>query len=358
MGITISDVVTSFPSTWGATNAASAAAVYPLAALVAVPLAMVVSDPAQMWHAGDRYGHVADLIRTANSEIILCVDRHASADKWNEIGKSAFLANRVRPYQDTLDEAARMYDHMGAVLRGCSVGYTAAGVSSAVIGSTLLMYVEAQLATAALPGANVAAIFATNERMAQTLQVVRSLIQGLARVNERAAIIISELNAKWGRLWLPLAIDVGLTAWGAFEIGTRAKSRLDGERVTLHWPERLAPGATTPAGYRAPSAAAREAIKRISPESIKALGKDLDKSVGHTLSEAYDQACGNDVGYPGFSVFGMPIAHAHTLMRQGAADQLAACRDTPGTWLPGLRTNAGNWVFAEEANVDATRYAK
>jgi hypothetical protein len=54
----------------------------------------------------------------------------------------------------------------------------------------------------------------------------------------------------------------------------------------------------------------------------------------------------------------MPTPTTHSRLRDHARDQLAACRDTLGSWLPGLRTSAGNWVFAEQADTAATRHRR
>jgi hypothetical protein len=359
MGMTAADVVTSAPSVWGATNAASAAVVYPLATLVAVPLALVVSDPAQMWHAADRYDGVAGRIRTASTEITQAVTRHASADKWSEKGKNAFVANRVKPYQATLEQAALMYENCGSTLRGCAIGYTAAGLSSAVIGSAMLGYVATLLAAAAVPGVNATATYVANERMVEALEVVRGLIRGLAKVNGLAGSIIEALTARFGGLRVALPVLAGGGgALGGYHIGAKDVPAFDATRTTLHWPQQVTPGSAAPAGYHAPSAADENAIRSIEPASIKALGKDLDTGAAKTLAGAYDEACGNEVGYPGFGVVGLAVGHAHSRMRDHAARQLAACRDTPGTWLPGLRSTADNWVWAEQASADAARHGR
>jgi hypothetical protein len=346
MGMTVSDVVTSAPSVWGAANAATAATVSPLAAVVAVSLAAVVSDPAQIWHAGQRYGHVADRLRTANTEITQAVTRHASADKWNEKGKQAFLTYRVEPYQKTLGRAADVYDDMRGAMFATATFYTAAGLTSAVVGAAMLQHVAEQLAAAVVPGANVATTVIANERMIEAVKVVRQLVGGLAKANARAASVIAKMTQRL------VALTAGSAGVNGLYIGAVAKYTFSTTETTLNWPKQVVPGEAVPAGYRAPSAADNDAIKRIRPASITALGRDLDTGAARTLADAYDLARGNDVGYPGFGVMGLHLAHAHSQMRHHAAEQLAACRDRPGTWLPGLRTTAGNWVAAEHASVN------
>lgn len=357
MGISVSDVVTSTPSVWGAANAASAAVVYPLAVIVALPLAAVVSDPAQMWHAGQRYADIAGRIRSASAEMTEVVDHHASADHWSEHGKDAFIANRVKPYQATLDQAASMYEDLDGTLKGCAVGYTALGLSSAMIGSAVLSYVASLLALAVVPPIGATATYVANTEMVEAAQVVRTMIAGMAKVNGVATAILGRLTADLGSSKAVLAtLGAGGAALGGYYVGDRAAPSFTKTQASLNWPRQLPPGAALPAGYRAPSAADKDAIKKIDPASIKALGKDLDAGAAHTLGAAYEDARGNDVGYPGFGVVGLHIAHAHSVTREHAAQQLAASRDTPGTWLPGLRTSADNWIFAEQANVKSTRH--
>ncbi|MDN3354283.1 hypothetical protein [Actinomadura sp. DC4] len=359
MGISVSDVVTSAPSVWGATNAAAASTVFPLAAFVALPLATLVSDPAQMWHAGERYGNIAGRIRSASEDMTKAVEHHASADRWSERGKDAFLANRVKPYQDTLEQAAAMYDNIDGTLKGCAIGYSALGLSSAVIGSAVLDYVARMLAMAAIPGANVQTTFVTNVEMLDAAKYAKNLINGIAKVNGIATTIIDVLTSSSVSAKAVLGtLGAGGAALGGYYVGSRASHGFAKTETTLDWPKQLAPGVTLPAGYRAPSAADQSAIKKIEPASITALGKDLDAGAAETLGAAYEDTRGNDVGYPGFGVVGLHLTHAHSKMRDHAAEQLAASRDTPGTWLPGLRTHSGNWIFAEQTGTDEVRHGR
>jgi hypothetical protein len=369
MGMTASDMITSVPSVYGATTSAraavlaagaapfamSAAVLYPLTVLVAVSLAATVSDPAQMWHAGERYGDVAKLIRAASSEMTGAVARHAGADNWSERGKDAFVATRVTPYQNNLEQAAAMYDDIQHTLKGCAVAYVGAGLSSSVIGATALSFVSGVVALAAVPGANGAAAVAANGGLAQAMKFARALMTGLSKVNGFAEANLSRLLARF-KVLVPVVGVGSMTGEVNYLMGD-ADHAFEGTQTTLSWPRQLPAGAAMPAGYRAADAADKDAIKKIRPESIKALGKDLDASAAETLGKAYEQARGNDVGYPGFGIVGLRLAHAHSVLRDHAAQQLAACRDAPGTWLPGLRTHADNWIFAEQANVKATKHA-
>jgi hypothetical protein len=373
MGMTVSDMVTSVPSVYGATTSAraavvaaraapftwTAALVSPVAALVAVSLAATVSDPAQMWHAGERYGDVATHIRAASSEMTGAVARHAGTDNWSERGKDAFVATRVTPYQNNLKQAAAMYDDIKRTIQGCAIAYGGAGISSALIGAAALNLVASLVATAGVPGANVPAAVAANAGLAQATKVARALMDGLTKVNSFAEKILIDLFARFRSLQVLVpVVGVGSMAGEINYLKGDADRAFEGTQTTLNWPRQLPAGAAMPAGYRAAGAADKDAIKKIRPESIKALGKDLDAGAAETLGTAYEQARGNDVGYPGFGAVGLHLAHAHSVLRDHAAQQLAASRDTPGTWLPGLRTNADNWIFAEQANVDATKHPR
>jgi hypothetical protein len=351
MGIT-ADVITSGPSVWGAANAACAATVFPWAWPVAGLLGLIISDPAQMWHAGERFGTVADHLRTASSQMTTSVARHADNDHWNEQGKNAFVANRVEPYQQSLAKSAQMFDDINSALRGCATAYEFAGLSSAVIGSEVLAAVAPLLAAAVLPGLDAPAVYVVNARMLAAGQKIRRIIATLAKVNNVALSIFGTVP----KLGLALGA-VGTEALTGFYYpnGPALRSFKDAE-VTVQWPKQYDVGGTpVPKGYHAPTAAQSAAMKKITPESIKALGNDLDEGAARTIGQAYDQARGNDVGVPGFGLIGIATAHAYSEMRDHAADQLAACRDAPGNWLPGLRTTADNWIYTEQKNDRAVK---
>ncbi|GGL41664.1 hypothetical protein GCM10014719_48690 [Planomonospora parontospora subsp. antibiotica] len=354
MGVAPSDVITSAPSVWGAAGASSAAAVFPLAAPVALALGTLVSDPAQIWHAGDRYGGVAERVRSASTLVTEAVNGRADADRWTERGRDAFMAARVRPYQETLGQAAEMYDAMDAALKLTAVAYTSVGLSSAVIGAALVRHVASLLAAAVVPALNVQATYVANARMVEAGTAVRALIAGLAKANGPAAALLSGVAA---RLGVSRAVLAGLGTLGAGGlggfVGARAVPAAGGAATPLEWPRRVegdVEGDAVPGGFRAPTADQRAGMRSIRPDSIRALGEDLDAGPGRVLDAAYEDARGIEVGFPGFGVAGIHLFHAHGEMRDGAVRQLAAGRDVPGTWLPGLRTTADNWVFAERAN--------
>jgi hypothetical protein len=353
MGVAPSDVITSAPSVWGAANASSAAVVFPLAAPVALALGALVSDPAQIWHAGDRYGSVAERVRSANTLVGEAVSGRADADRWTERGRDAFMAARVRPYQETLGQAAEMYDAMDAALKATAVAYTAVGLSSATIGAALVRYVAPLLAAAVVPALNVQATYVANARMLEARRVVRKLVAGLAKTNGAAAVLLSGVAARLGvsRAVLAGLGTLGAGGLGGFQIGARAAPAFDEAATPLEWPRRHGKGAV-PGGFQAPTAAQRAGMRSIHPDSVRALGEDLDAGPGRILDAAYEDARGIEVGFPGFGAAGIHLFHAHGEMRDGAVRQLAAGRDVPGAWLPGLRTTADNWVFAERANTD------
>jgi hypothetical protein len=346
MGITTADVITSGPSVAGAASAAAAATVYPFARIVAVPLALIVSDPAQMWHAGERYGTVADRLRTASSEMTAAVARHAGSDHWNEQGKKAFLASRVTPYQQALAKSAQMFDDVHSALRGCATSYAIAGVSSAVIGAEIFSYASGALISAAIAPVAPEVYVATNAQLLATWQVVKKIVGALAALDATIVGVFGKIT----NIMITTGAMGTAALTGGYYPNHSAPASFDAAEVTVRWPMQQKAGAALPEGYHAPSAAQKDALKKITPASIKALGEDLDKGAAQTIGQAYDQARGNDVGVPGFGMIGIKAAHAYAEMRDHVAGQLAACRDTPGTWLPGLRTTADNWIFAEQKN--------
>ncbi len=351
-----SDIITSAPSVWGAANAASAVALEPAALIVAIPLAAFVSDPAEMWHAGERYGQVAKMIQSASEKMTEDVKRHALDEHWNEEGRNAFMADRLTPYQDTLDQAATMYLKIEDTLMRCAEGYTAVGLASALLGSATVAFATAALARKAVDPMGISD-YAVMRVLAN---IAKGLAEGLGKLNSFAMAILKEFAKQ--RL-SDRAID-GLRFMGlgvaSLVVGvsegidlTTSRTYFTANDATLNWLRQQPEGSAMPAGYHAPSAKDQAAIKKIRPESITALGKDLTAHAGEDLGAAYDLACHNEVGHPGFGVVGVRVGHAHVEMRDHAAAQLAACRDTPGTWLPGLRSTAANWIIADQAGADA-----
>ncbi|GAA3835431.1 hypothetical protein GCM10022226_66270 [Sphaerisporangium flaviroseum] len=367
MGATPGDFITSAPSVWGASNAALAASVFPPYSSIALVLGAMVSDPAQMWHSAERFEKVAKLVRSANSEMTERVHQHAGS--WDEKGKDAFFATRLRPYQGALEQAADMYDDMASTLRGNALSYSHVGTTSMVLGSMLLNHSAAYVVTRPLPGANVAAQSAASLAAMRAQVAVGRLVEGLKVANAWAADLFTTAASRLPMLVrltkAPLTTGATLAftgvpaaIWGgsgAFHVAITAAPALEESVRTVPWPKELGAGTAAPQGFRAPTAKQVDDLKRIHPESILALGKDLDTSAAATLGEAYELARTVEVGLPGFGAVGTHLAFAFSAMRNSAAEQLAGSRDEPGTWLPALRTVAGNWVSAEEATMDAVK---
>ncbi|MFC4534350.1 hypothetical protein [Sphaerisporangium dianthi] len=361
MGATFGDVVTSAPSVWGAANATSAAMVFPLGWPVALTLLALVSDPAQIWHAGDRYAEVAKLVRQAGDQMTDAVVRRAGSDDWSEQGREAFMANRLRPYQVALGQAAGMYDDMDGTLKASAVAYTGLGLSSAIIGSSLLSFVAPYLAAAVVPGVGATATYVANTAMVEAGVVVRTMVAGMAKVNGAVASVLSGLATALGVSQGALTgVSAGVTAVTAGGLGgyqtifRAAPSMRESVRPVL-WPAHVDDGGSPPDGFRGSSAAQLRDLKRIHPRSIEALGRELDAGASKTLDKACELARGNDVGVPGFGGAGVHLAFVCVAMRDGAVRHLMAGRDQPGTWLPALRTVAGNWAYAEAATVEAAK---
>ncbi|MFC7383427.1 hypothetical protein [Sphaerisporangium rhizosphaerae] len=364
MGATFADVVTSAPSTWGAANATSAAIVFPLGWPVALLLLSVVSDPAQMWHAGDRYAEVATLVRQAGEQMTDAVTRRAHADHWVEKGRDAFMANRLRPYQTALDQAAGMYDEMDGALKASALSYTGLGMSSAIIGSSLLSFVAPYLAAAVVPGIGASTTYVANKAMVEAGVVVRGMVASMAKVNGTVATMLSglavRLGVSQGALTGTAATGTATVAGGigGYQTIWRAAPTMRESVSPVSWPAHLRDGETPPKGYHGATAVQLGDMKRIDHRSLEALGRDLDASASGTLDRACELARGNEVGVPGFGAAGVHLAYVCAGMRDTAVRHLTAGRDEPGKWLPALRTVADNWAYAEDATVKATRHVR
>ncbi|MFC4589300.1 hypothetical protein [Sphaerisporangium corydalis] len=349
MGVTKADVITSAPSVSGAAQAVAAAYVLPLVGLpIAAALTTFVSDPAQIWHAADRFEHVATLVRSAGT--LLGDEIAAGTREWNEKGKDAFVTSRVEPYGRALDEAAAMYDDLGDTLKSGAVAYSTLGIASAVIGAATLAIARTAFSNG-LAGQAVgnAALAGARERVVSLTKYVDEVNRLMAKIFSHAA---SQVIKNAGvRRFSAFAVNGALTGVpGAYILSGPFGSALTGDVRTVPWPKEIKDGEPVPTGYRA---AQSKDLKLVHPDAIRALGKALESTVGATLGRALDAARTNEVGLPGFGVIGIPVAHAFSAVRNGAADQLAGGVDTVGTWLPMLATAGGNWAVAEKATTDA-----
>ncbi|MCO5996313.1 hypothetical protein [Actinoallomurus rhizosphaericola] len=342
MGVTAEDVITSAPSSYGALCAVNAASLWWPAALLIPVFGAAVSDPAQIWHLAERCWNIAGHIRTASEEMTSAVKSCANEFHWNEKGKDAFMATRVTPYQSALHDAAGNFDALGVTLAVTAAGYTGLGLLSATVGSALLTTVTAgALAGVAAPGT----ALITNARIAQIMKVVLNALRTIARYNGKATkAIVTVLQRQELSTRGILALGAAGSAGVDFAGSPWAMNRVVDD---VQWPKELPAGAAVPSGYEAPTADQRSALKQIRPESIVALAKRLDATADVELDAACKEASDLHVGVPGFGVCGIPVDHVLKSACGKAMDQLTAARDTPGTWLPGLRTNAGNWVAAE-----------
>ncbi|GAA0365586.1 hypothetical protein NE235_02200 [Actinoallomurus spadix] len=356
MGLTSEDVITSAPSVYGAACAMGAASLYWPAAILVPILGGVVSDPAQIWHLGTRCRHVADRIRAASDEMTAAVKSCADDFHWKEKGKKAFLETRLWPYQDALDEAADNFDSLANTLSLTAVGYTGLGLLSAAVGAAALTTVT----SGALAGVVAPEItLAVNGRLAQIMKVIVSALRRLATWNGKLAKAMIEVLKRQEVLTRGAgrAVKLGtggvlaVSEVGSLAVGGIAASTMKDDVDDVRWPERLAAGAAVPKGYKAATADQKNALRQIRHESIVELGKRLDSTAGVTLDAACREAADLHAGQPGFGACGQPIASAFKTARDGAVEQLTEARDTPGTWLPGLRTTAGNWVTAEDHSI-------
>ncbi|WP_067459581.1 hypothetical protein [Actinomadura macra] len=81
--------------------------------------------------------------------------------------------------------------------------------------------------------------------------------------------------------------------------------------------------------------------------ALRKLGADIEKSADSVLKPARTQLDGIGVGYPGFSVVGIPLALAHTVIGNQASQQIEKASTQIKSWRVALDKTARTWENAE-----------
>lgn len=156
------DIIDSAPSVYGAAATSYACFLVPAAIPLAAMQGTVVSDPAQMWHAGDRHTDLAGKADDANKQLTTLVNSRASTDNWEGKDKQSFIDVHVKPYQTALTQTAKTHNNVNGTLNTMAKVYTGAGILSSTIGTIVAGCAVAVAGTWWLPGVDVATMASAN----------------------------------------------------------------------------------------------------------------------------------------------------------------------------------------------------
>jgi hypothetical protein len=205
------------PSITGASLTSAASIVIPAAIPLALMQGTVISDPQQIWNAGDRHTALADQAKSVQTDITQTVDRHATDDKWSSDDKTAFLETHVKPYLTALTKTADMHNGAGSSLSLLAKIYEGLGLLSFAVGSAMAWAAAAVLGVSWVPGVNATTAAAANG-VAQTSngvfrRILLKLGAALLRIGKYLRSIKNLLPALKFTAGIPLVVT-GATTFG------------------------------------------------------------------------------------------------------------------------------------------------
>jgi hypothetical protein len=229
------DFIDSAPSVLGAGLTTAACFAVPAAIPLALMQGTVISDPAQIWHAGSRHVDIAGKADSAKTELTQAVDKRAGADDWDGSDKNMFVQAHVEPYKTALDQTAQMHKGIGDSMGTLAKVYMGAGLLSATIGGIMAACAAAVAGTCWIPGVDVATEGAATATAEASSSVFRSILLKLATLIGNAGRLLKSIK---GLLALA-AVGFGGTKVGSAELKGHSMS-------TAFWPG-VAPTGQTPA---------------------------------------------------------------------------------------------------------------
>lgn len=230
------DFIDSAPSVLGAGLTTYACFAVPAAIPLAVMQGVVISDPAQIWHAGTRHAHLAGQANSAKTQLTQAVDKRASSDNWEGNDKNLFVQAHVEPYKTALDQTAQMHNGIDSSMSTLAKAYMGVGLLSATIGGIMAACASGVIACSWIPGANVAAEGAATATAETSSGVFRGLLMKLATLISNAGRLLASIK---GQLALAATDYFGMKA---------GKTMLKGNTtMPTFWPGATQPGGQAPA---------------------------------------------------------------------------------------------------------------
>jgi uncharacterized protein YukE len=226
----LDDWIDSAPSVLGAAFTGYSCFAFPAAIPLALLQGTVISDPAQMVHAGDGHNTQAGWADAAKAQIDQAVAKVSTA--WDGNDKEAFDQTYVQSYKQACDETAKMCRAAADSLKTLGGVFMDAGVISFAIGGVMLAYAVAMAGTWWLPGANVAVETAGTATAEVSSGVMRALLGRVAMLVAKAATLLRSIKAA-----------LALAVVGFVGAKTEASTLSTGKDALVAWPD-VSPAAT------------------------------------------------------------------------------------------------------------------
>ncbi|MCO5996128.1 hypothetical protein [Actinoallomurus rhizosphaericola] len=194
----LDDFIDSAPSVTGAAMVGYSSIFVPSAIPLALLLGTAISDPAQIWHAGDRHNASAAQAEKAKTELIQAVDRVSQQDGWKGEAKQTFESTAVEPYKMGLDSTSQGHKGIADSLAALARAYMGAGLLSMTIGGICVACATAVAGTLWLPGANVATESAAMATVRVATTTFQRLLTRLLTLLGKAANLMKSIKGLLG----------------------------------------------------------------------------------------------------------------------------------------------------------------
>jgi hypothetical protein len=169
-----------------------AASVIPAAIPVAALAGTLISDPGQVWHAGDRHKLVADTTSQAKDEMHTIV---SNPDGFKTPEAKQAFDKRMAEYTTALQETKDQHGTLDVMLKWASVVVGALGGASLAVGAALAASAIGWLSVSWIPGPN-AAVFAEANSLAGYLgTTLRALAKGFINLLSKLKTILSGIKS-------------------------------------------------------------------------------------------------------------------------------------------------------------------
>jgi hypothetical protein len=188
------DFIDSAPSVIGAGLTTAACFAVPAAIPLAAMQGTVISDPAQIFHAGDRHTALAGKANDAKTQLTSLVDKRASTDQWDGEDKNMFVQAHVEPYKTALDQTATMHNGINSSLNTLAKVYMGAGLLSLTIGGIMAACAVAVAGTSWIPGVNAATEGAATAAAQTSSGVFRSIMMKLMTLIGNAGRLLKSIK--------------------------------------------------------------------------------------------------------------------------------------------------------------------
>lgn len=191
MGVEGRDYLT-LQSMLGFLSSTFAASVIPAAIPVAALAGTIISDPGQVWHAGDRHKLVADTAAQANDETKTIIK---NPEGFTSPEARQASDEHMGKYSTALQETTDQHGTLDVILKWAAAVVEVLGAASAVVGGALALSAIGVLSASWIPGANAAVYAEANGLAGYMGTTLRALARGFLNLLSKIKTILSGIKS-------------------------------------------------------------------------------------------------------------------------------------------------------------------